>query len=247
MIRGVRIMAAPCCGARYSAPRYLTMNFMAFAHWTDGWREHSLMPNGEGLRQCKCGKFTLFKELVEIDTAENSDLPHINRVSSELLPECIATADNEELEIAARLEYWRELNHPYRERYRTHRDAEEADNKAVWEVQNPDTRTWWEKFRGREAPTYIRTESMPFTVPDFEPSSEQLQNMYRLSEIFRNYPLSSPSRYNITLAELYREQGRFSEAQEVISSIQEHDEGITSKLIAKLIHEKQPALMRYRM
>ncbi len=240
-------MAAPCCGARYSAPRYLTMNFMAFAHWTDGWREHSLMPNGEGLRQCKCGKFTLFKELVEIDTAENSDLPHINRVSSELLPECIATADNKELEVAARLEYWRELNHPYRERYRTHRDAEEADNKAVWEIQNPDTRTWWEKLRGKEAPTYIRTESMPFTVPDFEPSSEQLQNMFQLSEIFRKYSINSPSRYNITLAELYREQGRFSEAQEVISSIQEHDEGITSKLIAKLIHEKQPALMRYRM
>ena len=247
MIRGVRIMAAPCCGARFSAPRYLSMNFMAFAYWTDGWREHSLMPNGEGLRQCKCGKFTLFKELVEIDTAENSDLPYINRVPSELLPACIATAGNEELEVAARLEYWRELNHPYRERYRIHRDAEEADNKAMWEAQNPDTRTWWDKLRGREAPAYVRTESMPFTVPDFEPSTEQLQNMDRLSEILHNYSLSSPSRYNISLAELYREQGRFSEAQEAILRTQEQDEGITSKLIAKLIQEKQPSLMRYRM
>jgi hypothetical protein len=205
------------------------------------------MPNGEGLRQCSCGKFTLFKELVEIDTAESSDLPYINRVPSELLPVCIATADNEEIEVAARLEYWRELNHAYRERYRTHRDAEEAANKAIWEVQNPDTRTWWDKLRGREAPTYIRTESMPFTVPDFEPSSKQLENMGRLSEILSNYHLSSPFRSNTTLAELFREQGRFFEAQEAISKIQKQDAGVTSKLIAELINEKKSTLIRYRM
>jgi hypothetical protein len=114
------------------------MNFSAYAFWTDGWREHSLMPNGEGLRQCSCGKFILFKDLVEIDSAETSDLPIIKRVSPELLPVCIASSENEELEVSARLEYWRELNHAYRERYRIHRDAEEADNKAEWEAENPD-------------------------------------------------------------------------------------------------------------
>lgn len=36
IIRGVRIVAAPCCGARYAAPRYLSMNFMASEYWTDG-------------------------------------------------------------------------------------------------------------------------------------------------------------------------------------------------------------------
>lgn len=88
---------------------------------------------------------------------------------------------------------------------------------------------------------------MPFTVPDFEPSAEQLENMARLSEFFHNYSFSSASRYNITLAELYREKRRFSEAQQTILRIQKEDEGITSKLIAKLIQEKQPALIRYRM
>ena len=247
MIRGVRIMAAPCCGARFSAPRYLSMNFMAFAYWTDGWREHSLMPNGEGLRQCKCGKFTLFKELVEIDTAENSDLPYINRVPSELLPACIATADNEELEVAARLEYWRELNHPYRERYRIHRDAEEADNKAMWEAQNPDTRTWWDKLRGREAPTYIRTESMRFTVPEFQPSDEQMQNMDQLCDMLLGWFNASHKWYNINLAELYREQKRFTEAEKIILTVNEQDAGVTSKIIFKLIQEKKPALIRYKM
>ena len=44
MIRGVRIMAAPCCGARFSAPRYLSMNFMALAFWTIGGGVKSLSP-----------------------------------------------------------------------------------------------------------------------------------------------------------------------------------------------------------
>jgi hypothetical protein len=246
-IRGVRIMAAPCCGARFSAPRYLSMNFMAFAYWTDGWRENSLMPNGEGLRQCTCGKFTLFKDLEEIGTGESSDLPFISLVHSELLPVCIATADNEELEVAARLEYWRELNHAYRERYRTHRDAEEAENQAIWELQNPDSRTWWDKLRGKKAPSYIRTDSTRFTFPEFDPSPEQLHNMDRLCEIFDKWSQKSLDVDKLTLAELYREQGRFIEAQEIISIFHEHDEGITRKLITKLIYEKQPALMRYRM
>lgn len=245
--RGVRIMAAPCCGARFSAPRYLSMNFSAYAFWTDGWREHSLMPNGEGLRQCSCGKFTLFKDLVEIDSAESSDLPFIKRVSPELLPICIANSENEELEVAARLEYWRELNHAYRERYRIHRDAEEADNKAEWEAQNPDRRTWWDKLRGRKASTYARTEVSRFTVPEFEPSHEQLQNMDRLCEILLDWYNNSRSWYNINLAELYREQQRFTEAEKMISTVNNQDTGVTSKLISKLIQEKQPALIRYRM
>lgn len=247
IIRGVRIMAAPCCGARYSAPRYLSMNFMAFAFWTDGWRDHSLMPNGEGLRRCSCGKFLLFKDLFEIETAEASDLPYISHVTPDQLPTCIAASTNEEIEIAARLEYWRDLNHPYRESYRSHRDAEEAENKAAWEAQNPDKRTWWDKIRGREAPAFIRTEDMRFTVPQFEPSGTQLENMKRLCELLIETPGKSLFRCNITLAELYREQGRFSEASKMISAVKLKDEGITSKLITKLISEEQNALIRYRM
>lgn len=124
-------MAAPCCGAQYAAPRYISMNFMAFEYWTDGWRDGSLMPNDEGLRQCKCGRFVLMKDLVEIETAENSDLLRIECVADELLPECIASADREEVAVAARLEYWRHLKHHYRHKYRLHRDAEDAATKSV--------------------------------------------------------------------------------------------------------------------
>ena len=248
IIRGVRIVAAPCCGARYAAPRYLSMNFMASEYWTDGWQDGSLMPRDEGLRRCKCGRFVLMRELVEIETAETSDLPRIDRVPDEQLPECIAAADREDLEVAARLEYWRHLNHLYRQQYRRHRDAEEAATKAAWEAANPDRRTWWDKLRRRKAPRYSRPPDSPFTHPAFEPSDEQLQNMKRLSSILLAWGSESRRGHDaLALSELLREQGRFDEAEVIILTLQDDDEEGTSYLISKLIKEKQSAPSRYRM
>ena len=247
IIRGVRIMASPCCGAQYSFPKYVSMNFMAFEYWTDGWRDGSLMPNDEGLRQCKCGQYALVREMLAVESADSSELPYMDRVSDEHLPECIIKAASEEVEVAARLGYWRHLNHPYRERYRQHRDAEEATTKATWETANPDRRNWWDKLRGRKAPIYSRPLGSPFTYPVFEATDEQIQNMQRLSEILQ--PLGAASRQGGTmeLAELYREQGRFDEAERVIQTLDEREIGVTSNLITRLIKEKQSALMRYMM
>jgi hypothetical protein len=49
------------------------------------------------------------------------------------------------------------------------------------------------------------------------------------------------------LVDLYREQGRFDEAELVISAMDIKTDDITGQLIAKLIKERQPAPMRYRM
>lgn len=247
MVRGVRIVAAPCCGAQYALPRYVSMNFMAFEYWTDGWREGSPMPNDEGLRRCNCGRFLLLKDLAEIETAETSDLPHLGLVPHEMLPECIAQADREDLELAARLEYWHHLNHSYRERYRQHRDAEEAATRSAWEASNPDRRSWWDKFRGRQAPSYRRPPGSPFTYPAFEPTGEQLQNMKRLSEILLARESATRRRYTLERAELYREQGRFDDAVQVILTLEENEVDVTSQLITRLIREQQTAPMRYRM
>lgn len=248
IIRGVRIVAAPCCGARYVLPRYVSMNFMTFEYWTDGWRDGSLMPNSEGLRRCKSGRFVLMKDLVEIVTAETSDLPHIEYVPDEQLVECIAKADSEDMEVAARLEYWRYLNHPYRQKYLQHWDVEEAATKAVWEAANPDRRRWWDKLRRPKAPRYSSLPGRPFSYPAFEPTDEQLQNMKRLCKILLAWGLESRRGYDaIALAELYRQQGRYDEAEVIIFTLDENEEGVTSNLIAKLIKEKEPALMRYRI
>ena len=139
MVRGVRILAAPCCGAQYALPNYMSMNFSAFEFWTDGWRDGSLMPNDEGLRRCQCGQFVLLKNLVEVGVADDSPLPSLGHVSAEQLPECIASAASEEVELAARIMVWHHLNHSYRERYRQHRDAEEAATKAKWHAAHPNS------------------------------------------------------------------------------------------------------------
>ena len=246
-VRGVRILAAPCCGARYAFPWYVSMNFSAWEYWTDGWMDGHLMPHDSGLRLCTCGRCVLVKELVEVETAASSDLPGMDHVPAELLPECIADARTEDLETVARLEYWRVLNHPYRDRYRRHRDAEEAATKAAWEAANPDRRTWWDKLRGRKPPHYLRPAGSPLTYPTFEATDEQRRNMERLSELL--CARGAASRHGCTLerAELYREQGRFDEAERVIRAIDERSVGVTSKLITALIKEKQSAPVRYRM
>lgn len=223
------------------------MNFMAFEYWTDGWRDGSLMPNDEGLRQCKCGQYALVRDMVAVETADSSELPYMDRVPDENLPECIAKAASEEVEVAARLGYWRYLNHPYRERYRQHRDAEEAVTKAAWEAANPDRRNWWNKLRGRLAPNYSRPPGSLFTYPVFEASDEQLQNMQRLSEILREWGGISRQGHTMELAELYREQRRFDDSLQVIQTLDERDVGVTSNLITRLIKERQPAPMRYMM
>lgn len=247
MVRGVRILAAQCCGARYAFPNYVSMNFSAFEYWTDGWREFSPMPNDEGLRRCRCGQFVLRKNMAEVEVADSSDLPRMNRVPPELLPECIAEANSEGLEVAARLEYWRYLNHSYRAQYRQHRDAEEAVTQASWEAANPDQRTWWDKLRGRKALSYSRPPDSPFTYPAFEATDEQLENMKRLSDILLELHTATRRRYTLELAELYREQGRFEEAGRMILTVDDRDVDVTSKLVARLIEEKQTAPMRYRM
>lgn len=247
IVRGVRILASPCCGARYAFPRYVSMNFSAFAYWTDGWRDDSPMPNDEGIRRCNCGQYVLLKDLVEIETAETSDLPRMNHVSDDLLADCIENADNEALEAAARLGHWRHLNHSYRDRYRQHRDAEDAATKASWEAANPDRRTWWDRLRRRKAPSYSRTPGSPFTYPAFEPTDEQIRNMTRLSEIFLTWSAELQPRYSMERAELYRELARFDEAELVILTMNERDVGVTSSLITMLIKEKQSAPMRYSM
>lgn len=247
IVRGVHILEAPCCGQRYAFPRYASVNFSAFEYWTDGWREGSLMPNDEGLRHCQCGKFIRVAEMLQVETAESSELPSMQRVKNDLLPQCIAQANDEKMEAAARRCYWLHLNHAYREIYRKHRDAEEAETKDRWHADHPDTRSWWDKFLGRKPLEYKRPADSPFTYPVFEPISEQVLNMHRLSQILHAWDQAGDKGYKLELAELYREQGRFEEALEMIHATNEEENPVTTRLIKRLINKRDTAPMRYRM
>lgn len=98
---------------------------------------------------------------------------------------------------------------------------------------------------GRKEPRYSRPLEGLFTCPAFEASGEQLHNMQRLSNILHARIAASRPGDTMELAELYREQGRFGEAEQVISSLGEQDVCVASRLIASLIAEKQAAPMRY--
>ena len=246
---GAITLAAPCCGARYAYPNYTSMNFMAWAYWTDGWRDRSLMPNDEGLRRCTCGQFFLLQDMKaveESDDAEGEGLPFTMVVPDEQLPDCFDQAVSAQVEVAARLGYWRYLNHGYRDDYVEHRDAEEAAIRAAWIANNPDRRTWWDHLLRRPAPRYSRPKGSPFTYPPYAPTPEQLANMERLCEL--SQPSGpAPSGNTLELAELYREQGRFDEARALLQGMDSNDLGVTGRLIARLIEEKERAPMRYRM
>lgn len=185
--------------------------------------------------------------MIPVETTEDSDLPSMRHVKSYLLPQCIAQANDEKTEAAARRSYWFHLNHAYREIYRKHRDAEEAETKDRWHADHPDTRSWWDKFIGRKPLEYKRPADSPFSYPAFEPTSEQVLNMSRLSEILHAWDQAGHKGHELELAELYREQGRFVEALQILQATNEDEDPVTFRLIKRLITQRGSAPMRYRM
>lgn len=247
---GAHIVQAPCCGRVYQAPNYASINFSAREHWTDGWRGFTLMPNDEGLRRCQCGQYHVMTSLTPVSTVDQSDLDRIERVDPEELPHCIANATNEDVEIAARLEYWRHLNHPYREQYRKHRDAEDARTQAQWEAALAKTQSWWDRVRGKRPVEYVRPSDASFTYPPFHPTSAQSENMQRLSDILRARTIMHQGNYSWVLAELYREMGpkHHDSAEEMIlcCNRESAESPALYKMMRDLIESGESAPMRYR-
>ena len=244
-IAGYNISAAPCCGKTYRTLRYRSMNFSAWEYWTDGHTEGGLMPNGYGLRKCLCGAFYLRREMVDLGEVDETELENPSYVKAEDLPNAIAEARNAQVEMAARLEYWQQLNNRYRESYRAHREAEEAATKAAWEMANPDTRSLWQKLRKVPGPVYTRPSNSPFTYPPFKPSQAQQDNMRALLPLLNT---ADKRRMHLEeIVELHRELGEFEEAAKALDEYEEKDQGVTSKLLAKLIKDRETAPMRYRM
>jgi len=244
-IAGYNISAAPCCGKTYRTIRYRSMNFSAREYWTDGYTNGGLMPNGFGLRKCLCGSFYLRREMVDLGEVDESELENPGYVQAEDLPNAIAAARNDQVEMAARLEYWQHLNHAYRYSYRAHRDSEEATTKAAWKLANPDTRSIWQKLRKVPATTYSRPGNIPFTYPPFEPSQDQKDNMGALLPLLNT--ADKRRMYIEEIVELHRELGEFEQAAKALDEYGDKDQGTTSKLLAKLVKDRETAPMRYRM
>lgn len=258
---GYDIQALPCCGRRYAVAAYTSMNYMSRAYWTDGYREQSLMPNDNGLRQCGCGNYFVLSEMVRMDHVEMTDLPRPATVPTRDLPEAIAQARTPAIERAARLDLWLALNDPYRARYRAHRDAENAksapdqcDDRGQGATAR--LRKWWGKLVGVQASRSVLNSGnsvaaasaevrakRPFTVPPFEPTPEQLDNMEKLLALLVSERMNIL--HALEIAELNRELGRFEEASRWLENPLPHLDGDCARIIRQLIDERETAPVRY--
>jgi hypothetical protein len=203
------------------------------------------MPNDRGLRKCKCGSYYLSKELECIEQVDETDVEIANKVPKHELPLVIASARNWQMVLLARLDYWQDLNHAYREQYRSHRDAEDAATKAHWEQNNPDNRTWWQKLRGVKPPSYLLTNDRPFTFPSLQPTIEQRENMQALIELIGQEGIAD--KYKIELAELHRELGKFDDAQLFLSRLSADEQTPTSRHIKNMVAKQVSAPIRFSM
>ncbi len=203
------------------------------------------MPNDRGLRRCRCGNFFLQQELIVVGHVATNDVPSTPMVDPEELPQAFAHARNPSIELVARLDYWQHLNHPYRERYRAHREVEDAATKAVWEASNPDLRNPLQKALnlGR-VPKYTPLADRPVTFPAFEPSAAQRENMMAALDLIPG--AADAERYALERVELHRELGQFNEAREVLHAVDGATYPTLHRLTTRLIDMEVTAVVRYR-
>lgn len=250
IVSGHKVIASPCCKTSYRIPQYSSMNLSAYGYWTDGEKESGLYPVGNGLRKCQCGSYYLLRDSVNVDVPDASGVPNAQWVHPADLPEAIRTASSTLVELAARRDYWRHLNDEYRTLYRAHRDAEEAEADTRWVEEWCDTLTPWQRLTQRimrtQPPLPPATLNRPFTIPPYAPTSEQLENMKRLLSLILAGLADDAWIDWLEVAELYREQGLFQEAQDALRRYIDDRSSVTAKVLAKQIARLVSAPIRYR-
>jgi hypothetical protein len=251
IVSGHKVIASPCCQTSYRIPQYSSINLSAFGYWTDGEKESGLYPVGNGLRKCQCGAYYLLRDAVSVDFLDASGVPNAQWVGPADLTEAIRTASSAMVELAARHDYWRHLNDEYRTKYRAHRDVEEAEADARWLYEWRATLTPWQRLIQRikktQPPALPASFNRPFTIPPYTPTTEQLDNMKRLLTLILAGALDDAWIDWLEVAELYREQGLFHEAQDALGRYIDDHSSVTAKVLAEQIAKRVSAPIRYRM
>jgi hypothetical protein len=155
------------------------------------------------------------------------------------------------VELAARRDYWRHLNDEYRTLYRAQRDAEEAESDTRWLEEWRATLTFWQRLIQRikktQPPAPPASFNRPLTIPPFTPNTEQLDNMMRLLTLILAGSAEDAWIDWLEVAELYREQGLFQEAQDALGRYIDDHSSVTAKVLAEQIAERMSAPIRYRI
>lgn len=227
------------------------MNLSAYGYWTDGEKESGLYPVGNGLRKCQCGSYYLLRDAVSVDFPDASGIPNAQWVNPADLPEAIRTASSAMVELAARRDYWRHLNDEYRTLYRAHRDAEDAESDTRWLEEWRATLTPWQRLIQRlkktQPPAPPASFKRPFTIPPYTPTTEQFDNMKRLLALILAGLADDAWIDWLEVAELYREQELFQEAQDALGRYIDDHSSLTKGFLAEQITKRVSAPIRYRM
>jgi len=230
------------------------MNFSAFLYWSDGYKEGSLMPGGGGLRKCKCGEVYLLRGAIRLEIDTEPDTPKSQRLEAADLAHAVHSS-NKTVELAARREYWMHLNHEYRDLYRAYREAEDKSSQAKWEADwhaiNPDQRSAFKKvsdwlLRRKPAGPPAMADK-PFSVPPYQPTKLQLENMKRMLELVLEAGNEPYGPDMLEVAEIYRELGQFEEASKALNQCPEDDRGTPNQVMEQMIDKAVTAPVRFRL
>ena len=209
------------------------------------------MPTDGGLRMCQCGTAFLLRDSISLDIDAGDEVKAPKHVEFAQLPQIIATTKFPHVEVTARRNYWRGLNDEYRVTYRAYRDNEQALEKAQWfEDYYASLPAWQRQFRrllGSKPPENFPKERRPFSAPPYTPSSEQLDNMTRLLTLILAGSAAEDWVDWLEVAELYREQGMFEEAREILRRCKDDQQEVTWGLISRLVDARTIGLVRFRM
>ena len=210
------------------------------------------MPSGGGLRKCKCGEFYLLADAIAMGLAPDSDTPPAQFILAADLADATQSR-KKSVELTARREYWRYLNHDYRDLYRAHREEEDKASQTQWEsewhIATPDTRSWSRKliahvsFKKPDVPPQMPNKL--FSVPHYQPTQLQRENMNRLLDLLLEGTNQKFDADTLEVAELHRELDQSNEAMNILQACTE--EGATYKVIEQMIEAGITAPVRYRV
>jgi hypothetical protein len=189
-------------------------------------------------------------DTISLEIEAGPEVPEAKDVNPADLPKIIANASSPRLEVMARRNYWRHLNDDYRDQYRAHRAVEDAT-----------ANTWWRRLYRASLTTLQRASrkllvtkpkpaaqpKRPFTVPTYNPTAEQLDNMKRLLTLVLDGAEESFKIDWLEVAELYRERGDFEQAQDALSRCNDDQQGVTWSVISNLVDARSIGPVRFRM
>lgn len=121
-IRGYHVVSAPCCGARYARPAYLSINLSGWHRWTDGYTFGRLYRRHPSVCLCSCGAYFMASDAEQMAYVDFGDdvteklpaLPWLSDKQAYAAIEERRPFPDAQIECEARLQYWHLLNHRYR-------------------------------------------------------------------------------------------------------------------------------------